>query len=269
MGVLALLSCRKVIDIDLKLSDQAIVIEAEISDQAGPYTVYVSKAVNISNTNTFPLVTGASVTINDNFGNSELLTETSQGVYKTNTLQGTPGRIYTISVTADGKNYSAVSNMASPVTIDTLTVTTFPMSDTVTLKYINVQFTDPAGIANYYRLVEIVNGVLVNTIYISSDILFGGSLDGYQIEETLYGDLIGDLFGNSDLALKTGDTVKIQLQNIDKNVYEYYKTFNQTSGGGGGAFGSPSPSNPISNLNNGALGYFSAYAGTSKIIIIQ
>ncbi len=269
MGILALLSCRKVIDIDLKLSDQAIVIEAEISDQAGPYTVYVSKAVNISNTNTFPRVTGASVTINDNLGNAELLTETSQGVYKTNTLQGTPGRIYTISVTADGKNYRAVSNMASPVTIDTLTVTTSISDITWGINlghthseypiYINVQFTDPAGIANYYRLVEIVNGVLVNTIYISSDIAFGSSLDGYRISETL--------IGNSDVELKIGDTVKIQLQNIDKNVYEYYRTFNQTSNGGGGVF--DSPSNPISNLNNGALGYFSAYAVTSKIIILQ
>jgi hypothetical protein len=255
-------SCQKVIELDLNSTDPVIVIEANLSNLPGSYSVELHKTVNFSDANTFPTCTGAVVTINDNSGNSELLIETTPGTYTTTSLQGIVGKTYTISVTADGKNYQGVSNLPAPVTIDTLIVTTSSgfggglggMGGNDSVKSVSVRFTDPIGITNYYRLVEIVNGVLVNTFSIVSDLY----RDGYSIEETVR--------EGSDIKLKTGDIVTIQLQSIDKDVYEYFRTFNQTSGGG---FSSSSPANPTSNISNGALGYFSAYAVTSKTIIIQ
>jgi hypothetical protein len=69
-------SCEKVIDIDLNKADSRIVIEGNITDQAGPYTVRISKTVNFDESNTFPAISGALVKISDNAGNSETLTET-------------------------------------------------------------------------------------------------------------------------------------------------------------------------------------------------
>jgi len=68
-------SCQKVISVDLNSAAPNIVIEGNISDQDGAYEVKISKTVNFDQTNTFPPVTGAGVTIYDNFGNSEKLTE--------------------------------------------------------------------------------------------------------------------------------------------------------------------------------------------------
>lgn len=254
-------SCQKVIELDLNSTAPVIVIEANVSNLPGPYSVELHKTVNFSDANIFPPCTGAAVTINDNAGNSELLTETAPGTYTTASLQGIVGRIYTISVTADEKNYQSVSSLPAPVNIDTLIVTTSTgfggggMGGNDSSKSISVHFTDPIGITNYYRLVEIVNGVPVNTFSIASDLY----QDGYSMEETIR--------GGSDFKLNTGDIVTIQLQSIDKNVYEYFRTFNETSSGGG--FTSASPANPTSNINNGALGYFNAYAVTSKTIVIQ
>ncbi|MES2397718.1 MAG: DUF4249 domain-containing protein [Bacteroidota bacterium] len=263
LAMAVLPSCQKVIELDLNSTDPVIVIEANVSNLPGPYSVELHKTVNFSDANIFPPCTGAAVTINDNAGNSELLTETTPGTYTTASLQGIVGRIYTISVTADGKNYQGVSNLPAPVTIDTLIVSTSTgfgpggggMGGNDSVKSISVHFTDPIGITNYYRLVEIVNGVRVNTFSITSDLY----QDGFSMEETIR--------GGSDFELNTGDVVTIQLQSIDKNVYEYFRTFNETSGGGG--FTSASPANPTSNISNGALGYFNAYSVTSKTIVIQ
>ena len=251
-------SCQKVINIDLNSVAPQIVIEGGISDQPGPYSVSLTKTVNFSDSNVFPPVDGAAVTINDNVGNSETLTEASPGVYKTSTLIGVVGRVYTLSVTANGKNYQAVSTLSVPVNIDTLTIKTSGGfggggggGGGSPNKSLDVQFTDPSGIANYYRLIEFVNGVSTNAISITSDNL----RDGAVIHRTLRTD--------SNQKLYSGDTVTVQLESIDYGVYNYFRTFNNT---GGGAFNASSPANPVSNISNGALGYFSAYALRSKKI---
>ena len=257
--IATLSSCQKVINVDLNSAAPEIIIEGGVSNQVGSYSINLSKTVNFSDSNVFPPVTGASVTINDNAGNSEILSETSSGVYTTSTLQGTVGRTYTISVTANGKNYQAVSTMAAPVAIDTLVqqnTTGFGGGTGNNInKSVHVVFTDALGVVNYYRLVEIVNGVRLNTISITSDDL----RDGQIMEQRLR--------GGSGIKLQTGDLVTVQLESIDKNVYNYFRTFNEASGDA--SFSSSSPANPISNLSNGALGYFSAYSVTAKSIIIQ
>ena len=258
LGIIILSSCQKVIDINLNSAAPVIIIEGNISNQPGPYTVQLSKTVNFSDSNTFPQVTGASVTITDNAGNSDILTEASPGIYKTNTLQGIVGRTYSITVTAEGKSYQASASMPSPVIIDTLVEHISngfgggPGANT-NISVI-VVYTDPAGIENYYRFIETINGVQVNTFSISSDYLRDGEIMDRRMR------------GNGDIKLEIGDSVNIQLQSIDKGVYNYFRTFNQTSDGG---MNSSSPANPTSNLSNGALGYFSAFSVTSKNIVIQ
>ncbi len=259
LAAIILPSCQKVINIDLNSAAPAIIIEGNISSQPGPYTVSLSKTVNFSDANVFPPFTGAAITINDNAGNSEILSETSPGIYQTNTLQGTVGREYTVSVTAEGNNYQAASILPAPVNIDSLIVKTStgfgggPGGGMIN-KSVTVRFTDPAGIENYYRIIEVINHVQVNTFTITSDKL----RDGETIDQRLR--------GNSDLRLQIGDTVMVKLLSIDKGAYEYFRTFNQSDGGG---FNSSSPANPTSNISNGALGYFCAYSVTSKTVTIQ
>ena len=56
-------SCTKVVDINLNDADPKIIIESSITDQAGSCMVTLTKSVNYSESNTFPAVSGAIVTI--------------------------------------------------------------------------------------------------------------------------------------------------------------------------------------------------------------
>lgn len=242
-------ACQKVVDINLNSKSEQIVVEGSITDQPGPYRVKLTKTVNFSETNIFPPVSGAVVRISDDIGNSETLTETTPGIYTGSSLHGTPGRTYTLAIISNGKNYSATSTMSFPVGIDTLTVEKAFFGNT---RFIGLQFQDTAGIKNYYRFIEIINGVPNKSIFIIDD----NFQDGKKISYTL--------FSRED-SIKTGDSATVLLQSIDKSVYEYFNMLDQLSNGGGG---SSSPANPTSNINNGALGYFSAYAVRSKSIVV-
>ena len=97
-GTLALFSCQKIIQVDLNSSAPKVVIEGSINDQPGPHIVKVSKTVNFDQTNVFPGVTGATVTISDDAGNTETLAEAAPGIYQASVITGVAGRTYTLSV---------------------------------------------------------------------------------------------------------------------------------------------------------------------------
>jgi hypothetical protein len=246
------ISCEKVVSIDLNSAAPHIVIEANISDQAGPYYVQLSQTVNFDQTNTFPPVSGAKIILSDNAGNLDSLVETISGTYRTSTIQGVPGRTYTLTVNALGSEYVAVSTMPPPVNIDSLSVQIQAFGRNQT-KYINVIFQDSANVKNYYRFIEVRNGVVQKFTFLYDDRLQDG------------GTITSSLFADED-TLNSGDKVQVFLLCIDKNVFDYFRTIRQASGNGGPQ--AASPANPISNFSNDALGYFNAFAVRSKLIII-
>lgn len=250
-------SCEKVIDIDLNSSAPQVVIEGNVSDQAGPYYVKISKSVNFSESNSFPAIQGATVIIQDNTGIIDTLKETTAGTYETIKTQGVSGRTYTIKVNTPGSSttYTASSTMPSLVTLDSIQT---PPSGGFgnSPRYVIPQLNDPAGIENYYYLIKYVNGKrisILNNSTVRSDRLTNG--------KTLTQPIFDNNPNNKTLA---GDSVTIELQCIDKPIYDYYKTLAQV----GGASQQATPSNPISNFNNNALGYFSAHTSSKKSVLI-
>jgi hypothetical protein len=115
------------------------------------------------------------VKISDYDGNSEDLIEKSPGIYSTSFIQGTLGNTYTLTVTYGGKVYEAISAMPVAVDIDTLTIQEFcngiqgAATGKIIAKYINVQFYDPPEINNYYRFIQIFNGVPQDDIFLIDD----------------------------------------------------------------------------------------------------
>jgi hypothetical protein len=248
-----LISCEKVIDIDLNSAAPKIVIEAEISDSL-PCVVKLSQTINFNQTNIFPAISGATVTISDDMGTSKTLSETTKGIYSDSSLHGISGRTYKLSVVVDGKEYIATSKMPDPVSIDTAFIKTYGVYQGITYKYLIFRVSDPATIKNYYRFIEIYNGVRQKASYnITDDYL----QDGQTIELSLWRD-------DYELQYIPGDSIYILLQSIDKGVYKYFSTLLEYSGG----YSSASPANPISNISNGSLGYFSAYSVKSMLIIV-
>ena len=239
-------SCQEVIEIELNSKDAAIVIEGNITDQAGPYTVLISKSVNFSDPNVFPGVSGAFVVISDNAGNADTLVETSAGVYAASTIPGVPGRTYTIRVVAEGKTYTAQSTMPNAITLDSLVV---EESGGFGGAYIIPQWQDPVGIGNRYRCIEYVNNERVGA-FLYDDAFSDGLVNGQPLL-------------NFETELETGDTVRVEFQCIDAANYLYFYSMDQTANNQTAA-----PANPESNFDNGALGYFNAHTVSIRSVII-
>ena len=243
--VLFFCSCQKVVNLNLNTVPPQIVIQGEITDSAGPYSITINQSVDFYASNTFPTVSGAVVKIHDNLGNSDSLIEYTPGIYSTTSSQGMPGRTYTLSVTVQNKTYTAVSTMPMPVKLDSVT---FEITSGFGIQRINAiaNFQDPPGIPNYYQFLEYINGKQFNKeIFILDDRLS----DGKYISTTLRTD---------SSYLNMGDVLKLKMYSIDENVYNYFLQLRQSSGTG--AFNSTaSPANPTTNISGGALGYFSAH----------
>jgi len=231
-------SCKKVIKLDLDTSSSHIVIQGDIYDHRGPYTVQISKSVNFYDSSTYPAVSGAIVTISDSAGNSDLLKESSPGLYITSTLKGIAGRTYTLLVKSDGQTYTASSTMPAAVGIASLYFQKSVFGNNI---FPSVSFNDPANISNYYRLVYFINTIQQNDINVTDDKLNAGQTINYVIRPS-----------DTDNKLVTGDVVTIWLETMDNGGYEYFRTAGRERGQ------SASPANPTSNISNGALGYFNA-----------
>jgi hypothetical protein len=248
----AFIGCKKVIDVKLKNSDGQIVITGEINNRPGPYTVTISKTVNFTSDNDFPRVSGAFVRIAGN-GVTDTLKETNAGTYVTHTINGKMGETYKLFVSVEGKTYTSISTMPQRVRLDSLS---FLLGRKDAL-YAVANFQDPPGVENYYQFIEYINGRKLpngrgNSVF--SDRLSNGR----YISRVIYDD-------SSDI--KSGTTLTVQMNCIDKSVYNYLNELQQISGGGSG-FSSQAPANPTTNISGGALGYFSANTVTSKTVNI-
>lgn len=245
-----LYACKKTVTLPLKTAASQIVIQGEVTDSAGPYTVTINKSVGFYADNTFPAISGAVVKISDNQGVTDSLTETSPGVYSTHALQGRTGNTYTLSVFAQNTNYTAVSTMPAHVPLDSVTIQHQSGFGQTQINAV-ANFQDPPGVKNYYQFEQYINGKL----YTKNFFLFDDRLsDGKYITRTLRMD---------STYIKSSDQIEVKMYCIDVNVYNYFNQLDQSSGGGG-FNSSASPANPASNINNGAYGYFSAHTTQSK-----
>lgn len=250
------LSCEKVIEIDLSGSDEAIVIEATLTNDKMPFTVLVSKTSPYFGTETKNPVSGAKVSVRAEKGKSKDLEEIAPGIYQLRGTYATPGYWYIADIDFEGVVYSARSFMNEVVPIADLSFTYFDGFGFFDSGYkVNTYIRDPANKENYYRLKYYINGQSAKDqgeITLYSDQLFNGKDIG---------------LGQRSIVFQENDTLTIELQSIDKAAYNYFSTLENISGNE--LQQSASPANPISNFNNGALGYFSAYSFDRKTAIIK
>ena len=253
--LLSMYACTKVITVNLNDASPQIVIEGIITNTTGPYQVQITKTVNFSEPNNFPPVTGATVKITDKTGAiTDILTETTPGIYKTHTIQGIPGHSYQLDITAGSQSFTASSTMPQPVTLDSIS---FQHTDRLgKIDIVNVpNYQDPAGIKNYYSFTQTVNSRKLKTTSVFDDRLS----DGKYISLALR---------NDSTYIQLKDTVSVTMNCIDKSTYDYFYTLVQVSGGSNFR-SSASPSNPVTNISNNALGYFTAYTTQSKKLIAR
>lgn len=248
-------SCTKEIKVNLKTTEPQIVIEGNITNEPGPYTIQIGKTVNFSDPNQLPPVSGALVIISDNTGVIDTLAETSPGAYKTSVLAGIPGRTYKLEVVAAGKNFNAISAMPQVVNLDSLAFDLFTTKGNSGGKEYSTLpvFTDPATAVNSYRFIQTVNGKPDKTYFVLNDNTF----NGLKNEQLLF---------NPDAEIKAGDTVALEFRCIDKSTYDYFYTLSQFNNDGPY---NTTPTNPPNNIKGDvAFGIFSAYTVQRKSAVV-
>lgn len=124
VALLLAASCITPIDFEVPGSGSLLVVDGSITNRPGPYTVKLFKSFVIDNRYENPVAEfGAKVTLFDDQGNSEELTETDKGIYKTKGLvNGQLGRAYHITIrTREGKEYfSEPEKIEDPGQLDSL-----------------------------------------------------------------------------------------------------------------------------------------------------
>ncbi|GAB1415554.1 hypothetical protein MASR2M117_09600 [Paludibacter sp.] len=169
-------SCTKEIDIDLNSTDTQLVIEGNITDDPGPYTVKLSKTVNFSDANNYPPFTDAMVIISDNTGIVDTLTETIPGLYQTNFITGIQGNAYTLKIIAENKQYNATSTMPHKVNLDSIYFNKFKTPNSSSPIYTTVPvYHDPVQPGNNYRFFLTVNDKSDKSYLIRNDNIGNGS----------------------------------------------------------------------------------------------
>jgi len=265
IAVIGLVSCTKIIDIELNSAMQRIVIQGEISDQGHPAIVSLSRTTDYFNPDELEKVSNAMVSISNDLGESVVLQEISPGIYSSEQIKGIPGVRYFLKVDDGDQVYEANSLLPLKVKIDTLEYAKMPSfnpKDTVGGYRLSCKFTDPAKQVNYYTFeLEIYwndpdskpdfgppSRILV------SDALFNGRQSAVNLNRRgLY---------------QPGDSVVVDLISIDQNVYNYLDQLGAVSGRGA-MFSSSAPANPQNNISNGGMGFFTAQSVDRRVVVIR
>jgi hypothetical protein len=255
VGILAIFlfsSCEKVIDVKLKNSEPMLVIEGLVDDAGNPAKVTISKSVPFGESNIYPKVSGAVVTIADDEGNRFVLAETATGIYTNNSLQAVVGRTYSLSVVLNGKTFTALSTVPRKMAIRELVIDDDLVSGgpgNELSKVVNTVYDDLPGFGDHAQVVQTINGKHDRLTHVVDDFYTdGGSLPVYVS------------LGN--IKLKKGDVVQHELRFIDKQVYKYLSAVQLLNEG------NIIPDNPASNISGGVLGLFSAHTSETKSIVI-
>lgn len=242
--------CKKVIDVNLNDASPQIVVEGNIYNTPGPYTIRISKTVNYSADNQFPPVTGASVLVKDiTDGTLDTLKESTPGLYLTKKIKGVSGHEYQLLLTTGSQSYTANTLLPQPVPFDSVSFEKLSRPGGKTDWYAVINYQDPAGVSNYYQFSLLVNGRKINNTFAFEDRLS----DGKYVSRTLRTD---------SAYISLGDSVTVIMNHMGKEGYQFYSTYFQVTGNG--SLQSISPANPISNISNKALGYFFASATQTR-----
>lgn len=246
-----MVSCEKVIDLDLNKADAKLVIEANITNSTEVQFVKISRSVPFDQSNKFPPVSGAVVHFADERGRVFHLEEKEPGLYVANRFTGRPGITYYLRVLVDDKEYTASSKMPDQVYIDSLGITMNTLFDEEQ-KIVQAIYSDPPEVKNYYRFLLKINGFPTKSYFVFDD----NFTDGRSV--------VRDLF-DFDLEPQSGDEATIEMQCIDPVIFRYWLGLSQNESRGGA---STIPANPVSNISNGALGYFSAHTSQLETLDI-
>lgn len=252
MGLVTLWSlnaCEDLIELDLNEAEPLIVIAGEVSNVHMAHQIKVHRTVSVYAEQLLDPVSGATVEVQDDQGNRFVYEEITPGVYESQRWRGRIGREYTMQVEVEGELYTARSTMHEPVPVDSVGLgkNSFMGQENF---FVSLKFNDPPQSANYYRYLMRVNQEPFRFIAIFDDKFNNGNAVSHDIYVL-------------DHEIQPGDQISVHKQHVDYPVFRYWQRI---------GFANPAeavPANPPSNIQGGALGYFSAYSLQEFEILVE
>jgi len=253
-------SCTEKIDIDLGTTYTRFVVDGVITNDTMAHYVKLTKSIDYYTPTDVPTVSNATVTINDGF-ETVILEESDSvaGLYLTpEDYFGVPERTYQLNIELEEAingqtSYSASSKLYAVAPVDSIKVVYKEEWEAWELQLFA---TDPLAV-NFYMFDVYKNGKLltdtIDEVGISDDKYFNGNFTYgaavyYFIKE------------NPDEELFPGDTIKLRMAGITSEYYTFVvDVMNETFEFRNPLFSGP-PANISTNISNGGMGFFTAYA---------
>lgn len=280
---LILTSCEKGVTFDLEESSPKIVVDASIETNQPPIVI-LSKSMNFFDQITPDILANSFVRNADVYVSNGTFTHKLKeytvplatgytfyfySIDSSNLATAFVGQTntpYSLRIVAEGKEYVASTKIpAITRRIDSLFYKQAPGSNDTNKVALMVRATDQAGYGDYIRYFTKRNREqfypAFNSVY--DDQIIDGAT--YEIEVERGVDRTQDLPDDYTLFDK-GDTVTLKLSQIDKATYDFWRTMEFSYGSIGNPFASPTK--VLSNVSNGALGYFGGYAPQFRTVII-
>ncbi|MFC2116646.1 DUF4249 domain-containing protein [Bacteroidota bacterium] len=261
--MILLWNCTERIDIEVDSSFTRLVVEGYVTTDTAAHWVRLSTSSDYFYNQTSPLVGGASLSIYDG-EQIHLLTESASepGMYFTEAdFHGIPGKTYTLrirDVDIDGNSemeeYSG-SSILNPVNpVDSIKLRQFSAFDNKGYEVQIYAWDSPRR--DWYAFKVHRNDKLItdtlSELWVQNDEFFNGNYTYGITSQFLSMD-------KPDEILEIGDTVTFEINGITEEYYNYIieaqsQIYSQIP-----LFSGP-PANIRTNMDNGAIGFFVAYA---------
>ncbi|MFN5325794.1 MAG: DUF4249 domain-containing protein [Bacteroidota bacterium] len=285
IGVLILLcicfvACEKDIELKLDPSENRLVVDASIENDRPPI-VFLSKSIDYfskikPDILSASFVTNASVTISDGKQEVKLVEETitdtsgNRIIYYT-TPRGSlfVGKLktsYNLKIQVASNVYTATTTIPEITRrLDSMWWEKLPFSEDPKASRVMLTATDKSGLGDYIRYFTKVNAgpFLPGFTSVFDDDIIDGKTYTIPLDK---GFDKNAQFVDSLAYYKRGDTVTLKLCQIDKNTYEFWRTYEFSFQSVGNPFSSPIVIK--SNISNNGLGYFGGYAAQYRTLII-
>jgi hypothetical protein len=270
-------SCEKDITIKLDPTSTDLVVDASIENGKFPRVVLSTSLNYFSQLSTAALaasyVHGAMVTMNNGSITGQLKEDSakddSTGVvvyyysfpesYSGPQFKGAFNTAYKLEIQVGNNTYNASTTIPTVAKyIDSLWWVNAPAAADSELVNLKARIVDPPGYGNYTRYYTSVNGgpYYPGLTSVFDDQITDGTTYTVTVDKGVNRNFPIDY--NNYSFFNKGDSVVVKLANIDKATFDFWRTMEYNYASVGNPFSTPTV--VISNISNGALGYFGGYA---------
>jgi hypothetical protein len=276
-------------DLNKEDSKPFMVVEGQITDQEGPFSIKLTQSAPVSDTDKPLPVDHAEVNIIDDQGHSYHLYNYGSGIYTTRetNLKGFPGTTYTLMITTpeDGQQYTSAPVLMQDVPdIDSIYFQQVQHPRITEGKVYNENWVnilldahDEQGNVRYWRwqyeevFQHVIGFNLSCWVTVSSSSILVASTAAMPVNE-LKGFIVRS-FGPYNYELRTKYSILVKQYSTDVELYDYLKKlrdFNTTPGGIYNKIPIPIFGNiTCCDGSRNALGYFTASSVKQKRFIIS